>query len=294
MSELSRYRIRCLTESAYVYSWDNVEPTVCPNDAGHNIDSTTIVIVETKHSTYQVTAMESIGDRKAVYISGSDEIKLAKADNENTIPCVGFSINSADSSQTVTVQTNDELDGFTGLVPGDEYFLSQATAGEITNTKPESGIIVSVGVAKTTTQLDIHIFRRSDSLVFSWYAYNEVVTESSTTATTWQEKLDINVVGIPAGNYRIGWSFEWAYSTYNNPGANFGVHLDWGAITACEIEIMPSRFGTYGSGAYGLESGFWHGALTAGNHKIALNFMSGDSGQTAYIRRARLEIWRIG
>jgi len=115
--------------------------------------------------------------------------------------------------------------------------------------------------------------------------------ESSTTDTAWQEKLDINVSNIPSGNYKIAWSFEWSLSDKKAVGANFGVHIDWGAITLSEIEMTPVQ--SYGEGAYYQSSGFGHTNLDAGNHKIALNYCSGVSTATTYIRRACLEIWRI-
>ena len=46
-TEVNKYRILCTTESDYVYTWDEIEPTVCPNDAGHTIDSSSITIIET-------------------------------------------------------------------------------------------------------------------------------------------------------------------------------------------------------------------------------------------------------
>ena len=115
--------------------------------------------------------------------------------------------------------------------------------------------------------------------------------ESSTTDTSWQEKLDINVSNIPSGNYKIAWSFEWSFSRTKDPGANFGVHVDWGTITVSETEMTPNQ--TYGKGAYYQSSGFGHISLDAGNHKVALNYCSGVNTSTTYIRRACLEIWRI-
>ena len=57
MTEVNHYRIWCDTESAYVYTWDTVEPTTCPNDSGHAI-SGPIVIMETV-STQTIKAEEN-------------------------------------------------------------------------------------------------------------------------------------------------------------------------------------------------------------------------------------------
>ncbi|MCK5603408.1 hypothetical protein KAR91_16100 [Candidatus Pacearchaeota archaeon] len=48
MADLFKYRIYCNTESAYVTGWYETEPTVCPNNNTHNIDSTSVVIIEQK------------------------------------------------------------------------------------------------------------------------------------------------------------------------------------------------------------------------------------------------------
>lgn len=123
------------------------------------------------------------------------------------------------------------------------------------------------------------------------YEYTESAGESSTTDTAWQEKLDINISNIQAGNYKVVWFFEWAYSRVRDPGANYGIHVDWGADTLSETEMTPTQ--TYGDGAFYGQVGFGYTILTAGNHKIALNYSSGVGTATAYIRRAGIEVWRI-
>lgn len=58
MTEVNKYRVWCDTESAYVYTWDTVEPTTCPNNNGHTINSSLTTITETV-STSTVTAEEN-------------------------------------------------------------------------------------------------------------------------------------------------------------------------------------------------------------------------------------------
>lgn len=123
------------------------------------------------------------------------------------------------------------------------------------------------------------------------YEYAESLGESSTTDTAWQEKVDLNVSNIPIGNYRIMWSYEWAYSRNRDPGANYGIHLDWGAVTLTEIEMTPTQ--TYGEGGFYGQVGQGYTTLSGGDHKIALNYHSGIGTATAYVRRSRIEMWRI-
>ena len=42
-----KYRIYCNTEAAYVYTWGTSEPTVCPNNNGHSINTSLTSVVET-------------------------------------------------------------------------------------------------------------------------------------------------------------------------------------------------------------------------------------------------------
>ncbi len=70
------------------------------------------------------------------------------------------------------------------------------------------------------------------------YAVSDV--ESSTTATSWQEKLDLTANDLPAGKYRIEWSFEWSFSHSSCCNANFGIHINWGAVTLSETELSIS------------------------------------------------------
>ena len=44
---LNRYRIWCSTENAYVYEWAETEPTDCPNNNGHTIDTNLTTIIDT-------------------------------------------------------------------------------------------------------------------------------------------------------------------------------------------------------------------------------------------------------
>jgi hypothetical protein len=42
------WRIRCLTEIANIEEWAEEKPTVCPNNAGHTIDSDATVFIKTR------------------------------------------------------------------------------------------------------------------------------------------------------------------------------------------------------------------------------------------------------
>lgn len=50
MTEVNHYRLDCQTDG-YVYVWDTVEPTVCPNDAGHTINPPIVVVESVSANT---------------------------------------------------------------------------------------------------------------------------------------------------------------------------------------------------------------------------------------------------
>lgn len=42
-SEVNKYRLNCATDG-YVYVWDTVEPTTCPNNSGHTINPPIVIV----------------------------------------------------------------------------------------------------------------------------------------------------------------------------------------------------------------------------------------------------------
>ena len=56
-TEVNKYRVYCNDEADYVYTWDFVEPTTCPNNNSHIINTSLTTIVETV-STNSVVAVE--------------------------------------------------------------------------------------------------------------------------------------------------------------------------------------------------------------------------------------------
>ena len=57
-TEVNQYRVWCNDEAAYVYTWDSVEPTVCPNNNTHIINTSLTTIVNTV-ATNRVIAEEN-------------------------------------------------------------------------------------------------------------------------------------------------------------------------------------------------------------------------------------------
>jgi hypothetical protein len=51
MPVLNKYRISCTTENIYTYTWNDTQPTVCPNNNSHTIDSTATTIIDSVSSS---------------------------------------------------------------------------------------------------------------------------------------------------------------------------------------------------------------------------------------------------
>lgn len=104
-----------------------------------------------------------------VYADAADGVKKAKADAVGTVNVIGLvsdvSIATAavggvqtDGILSATTTQWDAVAGTTGGLTKDViYYLSAATAGNITSTAPTSGYVKQVGIGISTTELKIEI-----------------------------------------------------------------------------------------------------------------------------------------
>jgi hypothetical protein len=69
---------------------------------------------------------------------------------------VGVIVNISGSTGDLIV-SNGKVTGYSGLTPGLTYYLSQSEAGSITATRPEHGVIVTVGTALDANTLLVNI-----------------------------------------------------------------------------------------------------------------------------------------
>jgi hypothetical protein len=114
----------------------------------------------------------------------------------------------------------------------------------------------------------------------------ESLADSSTTSTAFQTKLTLTTVSIPAGTYRIGWSYDWRYST---TVANFQARIvENGTVRFLHVQEPQDGAITQRQPA----SGFLYLILPSGVNTIEIQYSSAG-GLTATIRNARLELWRV-
>lgn len=119
----------------------------------------------------------------------------------------------------------------------------------------------------------------------SEFAETSVDAEDTNTTTTQEDRIDYTTASLTAGQkYRVSYYFEGKVA---NPGekADFTFIVDGTTRGACEVKddyyVAQSGFYYYTPGSTGTKS-----------IKIGYNVGSGTTG-TAYIRNARVEIWRV-
>lgn len=120
-----------------------------------------------------------VGD--VLYLNGSTYAK-AKSDAANTAEVVGV-VSSVLSSSQFQLTLSGEVSGLTGLVAGEVYFLSAATAGALTTTEPTvvGQVSLPVGVASSTTSL--YVAPKRGSVVGSSNARTQIALANNATTT---------------------------------------------------------------------------------------------------------------
>ena len=117
-----------------------------------------IVVTAIAGSESVWTMAEELEVLSPVYISGEDSVSLSKAESMDTMPCIGFV--SALNGGSCTVRFNGELEGFTDLVPGGTYYISNEGGIEHILPDEEEGWpsnIQQIGKAKNPQTLLIEI-----------------------------------------------------------------------------------------------------------------------------------------
>jgi len=110
--------------------------------------------------------------------------------------------------------------------------------------------------------------------------------ETSTSSTSYVAKLSMETAEFEVGTYRVGWYYEWKRDTISDDFLAM-IELDG------EEAIMQQSEETKDANSWHVESGFYIADLEAGPHKIVLYYAGQRSRYSSYMRRARLEVWRV-
>ena len=113
-------------------------------------------------------------------------------------------------------------------------------------------------------------------------------TLSTTTSTSWQQKLRLTTPSLTAGTYRVGWYYEWYYTSASS---NFQAQVQIDDTTTIMSHVQEPQDAATSQSLIG--SGFYIGAFTSGAHNIDLDYRSSSGFATAGIKNVRLEFWRI-
>lgn len=107
---------------------------------------------------FQASCDASLSVLAPVYISAANTVAIASANDVNKIEVLGF-VKSKPTPTTCIVQTENELDGFSGLIPGTHYYLGidGALLDNLADVHAANLNLVPLGVGYNTTTLFINI-----------------------------------------------------------------------------------------------------------------------------------------
>lgn len=250
---------------------------------------------------------------------GWAEVEPAKANSSSTMPAIGLArteLTSAAEGEAVAFGVITSIDTSSYSI-GDLLYVSATTAGGLTATRPtgDSSLVQIVAkvlkVDASTGQLLVDGAGRvnalpnlaagkywkgdadgipAEAVPFGAEAGDaESLAQSFTTSTSWVQKVRFTTpAAIPAGRYRVGWSFEWQYESAANDYL-CQVQVD-DTTTIMEMVQEPADAG---SDQWNPKSGFGYVDLTNDTHFVDLDYRAGNGLYSAHIRRARLEFWRV-
>lgn len=108
--------------------------------------------------------------------------------------------------------------------------------------------------------------------------------QDSTTSTDWQQKLRLTLTDIDEGTYVVQWYCELRHSN-NDAAERAEMQVEVGDTTQIGYSIWPYNI-------FEDSGGFAVYDFSAGSYTIDLDYRQ-QGGGTAYIRRARMLVWRI-
>lgn len=109
---------------------------------------------------------------------------------------------------------------------------------------------------------------------------------SSTNSSNPVRKLRLSISDLPAGTYRIGWYYEWTSSSMSS---DFRARVQLN--DTIDLMYHSQEIKDTGTDQNIPQSGCAYQELSDGDHNIDLDYW--HESYTAYIQRARLEIWRV-
>jgi len=117
---------------------------------------------------------------------------------------------------------------------------------------------------------------------------------STTTSQTFQNKVSMTTTSLPAGTYRVQFSYGW---NHNNNQSDFEGQLEEDALQLGELHKQEPK-DNGGADATGSTQRYYasrtfYRTLTAGVHTYDVNFRTDDSDFESSIWEAVIELWRV-
>lgn len=126
-------------------------------------------------------------------------------------------------------------------------------------------------------------FQRAESFGFS-----------TTTSTTFQNKVKLTTTNLPAGTYRIGIHYGWNHNSTIN---DFEGQVLEDAVQLGEIHKQEPKDSAGGDPTGTTQryytSRVFYRTLTAGVHVYDINFRTDSAGTVSSIWEATIELWRV-
>jgi len=119
----------------------------------------------------------------------------------------------------------------------------------------------------------------------SEYQYESDETQSTTSSTSFQNKVTLITPTIPAGTYRGEATFEVTNDSGDKPVVT--------EVTLNGISFSESFYAPKFANEYIVKTSFAAQELANDIHEFKINFRSTSEGGTSKIRKARIEIFRV-
>jgi len=118
------------------------------------------------------------------------------------------------------------------------------------------------------------------------YQTAESAAVSSTSNTSFQQKLRLTTSSLVGGTYRIGWYYNW---NHDDSKSDFvcRVQID----DTIDIHLHRQEPHDKTSTQLFATSGFYHAVLSSGSHNIDIDYRV--TNHTASISQVRIEFWRV-
>ena len=270
MATKKEYRIYCITEAGWQYTWTTAPPTVCPNDAGHTVNPDSVQEVSTNTIELAIA-------------TGADEnftttlVSTQLSDISLELPSITDTFVGEVSTQSLT---NKSIVGSTNVVHASHLQTLGGSAVNVISAAPSSGQIL---VADDSTNASWQSSATKYFLTID--AIGGISILGSWTDISW----DTNVLIDPEYSHTPG-----SAEVTLNASANFVINVDITLISILalsnplvEIRIMMDTGGGY-TEVQGTRCLIFLGLTSLGNSASITTIVSATTGTKIKIQGRKI------